>query len=143
MGLSGLLEVLGPYQPELLLILRIGVGATLLLHGLPKAQGGRVQAGQWMTSMGIPARAADLVTVLETAGAAFLIIGLITPLVGLFFVLQFGSIIWMKTSKMHAVLVSMDSKKPTFEIDLTFLLLALVFLFLGAGPLSLDGLLGF
>jgi putative oxidoreductase len=140
--LSGVLEVLSPYQPLLLLILRVGVGGTLLLHGLPKARGGRVQAGQWMTSMGIPAMAADLVTVLETAGAIFLIIGLITPLVGLFFVFQFGSIILMKISKMHAVLVSLDSKKPSFEIDLVFMLLALVFLFLGAGPLSLDGLLG-
>lgn len=137
-----MLEILGSYQPELLLLLRLGVGGTLLLHGLPKARGGRVQAGQWMGSMGIPPLTADLATVLETAGAALLIVGLVTPLVGLFFSLQFGAIILMKRTKMHAVLVSLDGKKPSFEIDLTFFLLALVFLFLGAGPLSLDGLLG-
>jgi len=141
--LSGLLEVLNPYGPELLLILRLGVGAGLALHGYPKAKGGRVQAGQWLKSMGIPPLAADLVTVLEfLGGGVFLILGLLTPLVGLFFVVQFGSIIWMKKSKMHAHFISTEQGKPTYEIDAVYLLLALVFVVLGAGPLSLDGLLG-
>lgn len=140
--MSGLLEALNPYGPELLLILRLGVGAGLALHGYPKAKGGRVQAGQWLKSMGIPQLAADLVTVLEFLGGVFLILGLLTPLVGLFFVVQFGSIIWMKKSKMHASFVSTEQGKPTYEIDAIYLMLALVFLVLGAGPLSLDSLLG-
>jgi len=140
--LSGLLQVLNPYGPELLLVLRLGVGAAMALHGYPKAKGGRVQAGQWMKGMGIPPLAADLVTVLEFLGGVFLILGLLTPLVGLFFVIQFGAIIWMKKSKMHAKFISMEQGKPTYEIDAVYLLLALVFLVLGAGPLSLDRLLG-
>ena len=140
--MSGLLEVLNSYGPELLLILRVGVGAGLALHGYPKAKGGRVQAGQWLKSMGVTPVAADLVTVLEFFGGIFLILGLLTPLVGLFFVVQFGSIIWMKKSKMHASFISTEQGKPTYEIDAVYLLLALVFLVLGAGPLSLDGLLG-
>ncbi|HEV2225741.1 MAG TPA: DoxX family protein [Nitrososphaerales archaeon] len=140
--MSGLLEVLNPYGPELLLILRLGVGAGLVLHGYPKAKGGRVQAGQWLKNMGIPHLAADLVTVLEFLGGVFLILGLLTPLVGLFFVVQFGSIIWMKKSKMHASFVSTEQGKPTYEIDAVYLLLALVFLVLGAGSFSLDSLLG-
>jgi len=140
--LSGLLEVLNPYGPELLLILRLAVGVGLALHGYPKAKGGRVQAGQWLKSMRIPPLAADLVTVLEFLGGVFLILGLLTPLLGLFFVVQFGSIIWMKKSKMHAAFISTEQGKPTYEIDAVYLLLALVFLVLGAGPLSLDGLFG-
>ncbi|MDA4128775.1 MAG: DoxX family protein [Thaumarchaeota archaeon] len=140
--MSGLLGVLNPYSPELLLILRLGVGAGLALHGYPKAKGGRVQAGQWMKSMGIPPITADLVTILEFIGGIFLILGLLTPVVGLFFVLQFGSIIWMKKSKMQASFISMEQGKPTYEIDAVYLLLALVFLVLGAGPYSLDKLLG-
>ena len=140
--MSGLLEVLSQYQPELLLILRIAVGAALMLHGYPKLKGGRVQAGQWMVGMGIPAVTADLVTVLEFFGGLFLIVGLLTPLVGLFFVLEFAAVILMKKTKMHASLISLDGKKPTYEVDLTYLLLTLVFLFLGAGSLSLDALLG-
>ncbi len=140
--MSGLLEVLNPYGPELLLILRLGIGAGLAIHGYPKAKGGRVQAGQWLKSMGIPPLAADLVTVLELVGGVFLIFGLLTPLVGLLFVVQFGSIIWMKKSKMHASFISVEQGKPTYEIDAVYLLLALVFLVLGAGAFSLDNLLG-
>jgi putative oxidoreductase len=137
------LEVLNPYGPILLLVLRLGTGAGLAIHGYPKAKGGRVQAGQWLKSMGIPPLAADLVTVLEfVGGGIFLILGLLTPLVGLFFVVQFGAIIWMKKSKMHAKFISTEQGKPTYEIDFVYLLLALVFLFLGAGPYSLDHLLG-
>ena len=140
--MSGLLEVLNPYGAELLLILRLGAGAGLAIHGYPKAKGGRVQAGQWMKSMGIPPFTADLVTVLEFLGGILLVVGLLTPLVGLLFVIQFGSIILMKGSKMHAKFISTEQGKPTYEIDFLYLLLALVFLFMGAGTYSLDHLIG-
>ncbi len=140
--MSGLLQVLNPYGPELLLILRIVLGGGLVIHGYPKAKGGRVQAGQWMKSMGVPPFTADLVTVLEFLGGIFLVVGLLTPLVGLFFVIQFGAIILMKMSKMHAKFISMEQGKPTYEVDVLYLLLALVFLVLGAGPYSVDQLLG-
>lgn len=140
--MSGLLEVLNPYGPELLLVLRIVTGIALVIHGYPKAKGGRVQAGQWMKSMGVPPFTADLATVLEFLGGIFLIIGLLTPVVGLFFVIQFGAIILMKVSKMHAKFISTEQGKPTYEIDVLYLLLALVFLVLGAGPYSLDHIFG-
>ena len=140
--MSGLLGILNPYGPELLFILRLAVGGALMLHGYPKAKGGRIQAGQWMKSMGIPSATANIVTVLELVGGIFLILGLLTPLVGLYFVLQFASIIWMKKSKMHASFTSMDPSKPSYEIDAFYLMLALVFLVLGAGPFSLDNFLG-
>jgi putative oxidoreductase len=140
--LSGLLEVLNPYGPVLLLILRLVVGAALVIHGYPKAKGGRVQAGQWMKSMGIPPVAADLATVLEFLGGIFLVVGFLTPLVGLFLSIQFGSIALMKRSKMHAKFISLEQGKPTYEIDILYALLALVFLFLGAGTYSLDHVLG-
>lgn len=81
-------------------------------------------------------------TVLEFLGGIFLVVGLLTPLVGLFFVIQFGSIILMKKSKMHAKFISAEQGKATYEIDVLYLLLALAFLVLGAGPYSLDHLLG-
>ncbi len=136
------MEVLNPYGPELLLILRIVTGAGLVIHGYAIAKGGRVQAGQSMKNMGIPPFTADLATVLMFLGGIFLVIGLLTPLVGLFFVIQFGAIILMKISKMHTKFISTEQGKPTYEIDVLYLLLALVFLVLGAGPYSLDHLLG-
>lgn len=140
--MSGLLEILNPYAPVLLLVLRVVTGAGLAIHGYPKAKGGRVQAGQWMKTMGIHPITADLATVLEFVGGIFLVVGLLTPVVGLFLVIQFGSIVVMKATKMHAKFISMEQGKPTYEIDVLYLLLALVFLFLGAGPYSLDHLIG-
>jgi putative oxidoreductase len=140
--MSGLLEVLNPYDSVLLLILRIVVGAALVIHGYPKVKGARVQSGKWMESMGIPAFTADLVTVLEFVGGIFLIVGLIAPLVGLFLAVQFASIVVMKSSKLHAKFIDPTPGKPNFELDVTYLLLGLVFLFLGAGQYSLDHLLG-
>lgn len=136
------MEVLNPFSPELLLVLRLGVGVGLAIHGYPKARGGRIQSKEWLKGLGVSPIAADLVTVLELVGGIFLILGLLTPLVGLFFVLQFGSIIWMKKSKMHASFISPGQGKPAYEIDVVYLLLALVFMVLGAGPYSLDKLLG-
>jgi putative oxidoreductase len=140
--LSGLLEVLNPYSGVLLLILRIVAGGAMAIHGYPKAKGGRVQAGQWMKSMGIPPVTADLATVLEFVGGIFLVFGFLTPIVGLFLAIHFGAISLMKRAKMHAKFISTEPGKPTYEIDVTYMLLALVFLFLGAGPYSLDHLIG-
>jgi len=131
------------YESLLLLLLRLGTGLGLALHGYPKAKGGRVQAGQWMKSMNMPPLTADLATVLEFAGGIFIIVGLLTRLVGLFFVIQFASIIVMKNSKMRAKFVNLEAGKPSFEIDATYLMLSLVFLFLGAGAYSMDHFIGF
>ncbi len=140
--MTALLEVLAPYSSYGYLLVRATTGLGLALHGYPKVKGGRIQAGQWMKSMNIPAITADLVTVLEFVGGIFLIAGLLTPVMGLFFVLQFGAIIWMKKSKMHARFISMEQGKPTYEIDALYLLLGIVFLFVGAGQFSVDRLLG-
>jgi putative oxidoreductase len=64
-----------------LLILRIGVGATMIQAGLIKAFGFGTAVG-FMESGGLrlPTLAALMVTVAETAGAIGLILGVLTPL---------------------------------------------------------------
>lgn len=141
-NMTALLEILDPYTPFLALFLRVLFGATIVLHGYPKITGGWRQAEKWMTSMGVPASTVLPVTALEFFGGVFLIAGALVPLVALFFVIQFGSIIVMKRWKMGAKLVSMDPSKPSYEIDLLYLLLASALLVLGAGALSLDGAVG-
>jgi putative oxidoreductase len=140
--MSGLLEVLNPWGPAVLLVIRLFVGGRLAQSGYHRLKGGLSKSEQWMQTMNIPPIAADLVTVLEFLGGVFLVPGLLTPLVGLFFTVEFGSIIWMKRSKMHAVFASREPGKPTYELETLFLLLSLVFLAFGAGPYSLDYLLG-
>jgi putative oxidoreductase len=140
--MGGLLEVFGPLSPVLLLVLRIFLGWRMTTSGYPKLKGGRVQSEQWMKSMGIPPIAADLVTILEFFGGIFLIVGFLTPLVALFFALEFGSIVWMKKTKLHARFTTREEGKPTYEVEVFIIALALVFLVFGAGSYSLDHLLG-
>ena len=66
-----------------LLVLRLVVGLTFLLHGLDKL-GGLSGVEQFFGSLGIPAPGlmATVVAVTETAGGILLIVGLLTPLAG-------------------------------------------------------------
>lgn len=123
-------------------LLRVAVGAAFVMHGLPKLKGGWRQAGQWIQSMGVPPGAAVVVTILEFFGGILLIIGLLVPVVAAFFVIEMAAIVIVKRMKMHASIVSMLPDKPSYEIDATYLLLSLTLFVLGAGVLSLDGLLG-
>jgi putative oxidoreductase len=140
--MSGILEPLVGYTSYLALLLRLFFGVSLVIHGYPKVKGGWRQSGQWMKSMGIPAFTAVAATIIEFFGGILLIIGLIVPVVSAFAALEFAAIIIMKMSKMHARYVSFEQGKPTYEIDVFYLVLALVLFVLGAGALSLDNLLG-
>ncbi|MDE1853435.1 MAG: DoxX family protein [Thaumarchaeota archaeon] len=123
------------------LVLRVAVGAAMIVHGLPKAKGGwGKQAGQWIGSMGVPPAAATLVTILEFFGGIFLIVGLIVPVVAAFFVIEFLGIISMKIGKMKAGF-SPAGSKPGYELDFTYLVLSLAILLLGSGAYSVDALL--
>ena len=128
--------------PELSLFLRVVLGASLVVHGLPKVRGGWRQAAQWMGSMGVPTWTAAAATGVEFFGGAVLMVGFATPLVAALVTLQFGSIIAMKKSRMHASFVSMDPAKPSYELDVFYLLVAAALVVLGAGALSLDSLTG-
>jgi len=121
--------------------LRVVVGFAMTLHGYPKLKGGWRQSGQWIRSMGVPAAAAVLVTILEFFGGIFLIIGLIVPVVAGLFVIQFLAITIMKKWKMNGALIAKQGQ-ASYEVDVTYLLLSLALLVLGAGTLSLDQLLG-
>jgi uncharacterized membrane protein YphA (DoxX/SURF4 family) len=73
-------------------------------------------------------------------GGIFLILGLLVPLVGALFIVFMAANSIMKKRKMHADYIAQG--KPSYEIDVLYLTLALVLVFIGAGALSLDGALG-
>jgi len=123
------------------LVVRLFLGVSLVMHGYPKMKGGWRQAGQWMKSLGIPAGAAILATVVELVGGVFLVIGLLVPVVAVIVAIQFASVVGMKTSKMGARFISMEQGKPSYEIDAFYLVLALALVILGAGVLSVDSAL--
>lgn len=125
----------------LALLLRLFLGASLIMHGYPKIKGGWRQGGQWMKSMGIPAFTSVLVTFVEFFGGILLVVGFAVPVVASFVAIQFACIIGMKAAKMKASYISMDANKPSYEIDVFYLVLGLVLVVLGAGTLSVDAAL--
>ncbi len=97
------------------------------------------QTVQSMKGLGVPAGATYAATALELAGGIALILGLLVPIVGVFFVVFMVANSIMKKRKMHAEYIAQG---PSYENDVLYLALALVLVFLGAGVFSLDGALG-
>jgi uncharacterized membrane protein YphA (DoxX/SURF4 family) len=138
--MTTMLEALLPYTPILALVVRVWVGANLMIHGYPKLKSIET-AKKYAGAMGAPAGSAYLVTILEFFGGLFLIIGLIVPVVGLFMVLQFAAITLSKRLKMKGAYIS-GQNPVKYEVDVLYLILGLVLVVLGAGALSVDMLLG-
>ncbi len=137
--MTTLLEPFLPYVPYLALLVRVVVGATLMIHGYPKLKS-KEQSVNWMKSMGLPGSSAILAAILEFFGGLFLVVGLIVPIVSFLFAIQFIAIVIMKKTKMKAAYVS--SGKPSYEIDVVYLLFSIILIVLGAGAFSIDGLIG-
>ena len=130
-----------PYTPYLALILRVWLGATLMIHGRPKLnKQNREQSVKNFAAQGVPAAAVFMGMVIEFFGGLLLVVGFIVPIVGAIEAIYFANIVTLKKTKQSAVYVGYG--KPNFELEVFFIMAALVLVFLGAGVLSLDGLLG-
>ena len=70
----------------------------------------------------------------------FLIIGLIVPVVGLFFAIFMIVNVIMKKRKMNAAYI--DPRKASYEIDIRYLIHSIVVIVLGAGAFSVDSIIG-
>ena len=130
--------ILMPYTVYLALLLRVWVGANFVAHGYPKLGKTREQTLQWTKSLGVPVVATYLAIILEFFGGLSLIIGFIVPVVGFFIALEMITVIFLKKTKMKAPYMGQNS----FEIDITYLMLAIVLIVVGAGAISLDSVLG-
>lgn len=138
--MSGPLEQLLPYAPYLAVLLRVWLGANLVIHGYPKLKS--IEGPKkYAQTMGAPAGSAYLVTIAEFFGGLFLIVGLIVPVVGLLIVIQFGAITLSKKLKLKGAYIS-GQNPVKYEIDVLYLIFGLAFMVLGAGPISIDSLLG-
>jgi putative oxidoreductase len=123
-----------PLHSAGLLLLRVVVGVTFLLHGLDKL-GDLAAAEQLFDSLGIPAPAlmAPFVAVTETLCGALLIAGLATPLVGV--ALATDMLVALLTAHLgHGFFASDGGFELEFLLGGASLALALA----GAGRFSLD-----
>ena len=137
--MTGFFEMLLPYAAYLALLLRVWVGTNFVAHGYPKLGKAKAQTLQWTKSLGVPTVATYLAIILEVFGGLSLIIGFLVPIVGFCIVLEMSGAIVLKKTKMKASYIGQNS----YEIDITYLMLAIALIVLGAGAISVDSLLGF
>jgi putative oxidoreductase len=118
-----------------LLLLRVVVGAIMIVHGFPKLKNLKA-TGAGFAGMGFrPGIFWGTVTaLLESFGGIALVLGILTVPLAAFFVVEFLVIIIWKIGK-HMPFVG------GWELDLLILAAAAVLFFSGAGAISLDHLL--
>ena len=129
-----------------LLLIRLGLGGIMLLHGWTRWQG----AGQGVQrqvdylsqfSVPYPLYAAWGAIVLELVGGIFIIVGALTPLVALAFVVQQGlTIAYTNWYRGPDLLAADGAYVGGWEYNVALALLGLVLLAFGAGRISIDQL---
>jgi putative oxidoreductase len=128
------------FIPYLALVARVWMGANMIVHGYPKLKNIKETAKETKQTLGIPAKATYTAAVLEFFGGIFLIIGLIVPIVALFFAFFMIANVIMKRRKMNAAYIAPG--KASYEIDITYLIISIILIVLGAGALSIDSVIG-
>ncbi len=133
------MQSLLPYTAYLALLLRVWVGANFVAHGYPKISKSRQQTLQWTKSLRVPAALTYAAIILEFFGGLSLIIGFIVPIVAFFIVLEMIGASILKKTKMKGQYIG---GTVAYELDVTYILLAISLIVLGAGAFSLDSALG-
>src|SRR5881628_603168 len=126
-----------------LLIMRLVVGLTMAAHGAQKLFGwfggyGLTGTGGFLEQLGfIPGRRNALFAgVAEFAGGLLLALGLATPLAATLII----SVMFVAVATVH-VKHGYFNHNQGFEYNLTLAAVALSLAFIGAGPVSVDGVL--
>ncbi len=139
--MTNLSEAFLAYVPYITLVTRVWLGGNMMIHGYPKIRNMKKTAKEMKQALGIPAVATYVSSILEFFGGIFLIIGLIVPIVALFFAIFMIANVIMKKTKMKAAYIAPPGK-PSYEIDITYLILSIVLIVLGAGAWSVDSFIG-
>lgn len=122
-----------------LMLARLGLGWVLIAHGWQKLdEQGISGTAAGFDGMGIPLPelAAYFATYVELLGGALLVIGLLTPLVGLLVVADMAGAFWF-AHRGNGVFAG----EGGYELVVVIGLLALTLAAVGAGRVSLDGVI--
>ena len=139
--MTGILEPLVTFSPYILAGLRIVFGLNFFVgRGVRHLFTARKETIKQWTERGIPAEAIYLVGVLNFIGALFLIAGFLVTIVSACFAIFMASTIYAQRYLLkrpyfgHGV--------PSYELNLLYFVLAILFIVVGGGPFSVDSLLG-
>lgn len=118
-----------------MLILRVVLGLSFLVHGVSKFQGGIGNTAGWFGSIGIPSFFAYVVAFVEVVGGIALILGLFTRVVSVIMaVIMIGAVLKVKWS----VGFLGNGQMAGYELDLAFLAMAVALAVAGSKAYALD-----
>lgn len=131
---------IGSSAPYVLLVSRVVLGVLFVMHGLPKFAMMDGFSGM-LGSMGVPAAGVvgPLVALVEVIGGALLIAGLGSTVVGL--LLAGLMLVTTVMVKLPSAGIIAPQGGAGAELDIAFLLLALIVATVGPGALALDSML--
>lgn len=119
-------------------IMRVVLGILFLAHGISKFQMTMAGVSGWFQSVGIPGFLAYIVSPIELVGGILLIIGLFTRYVSILLIIVLLGAIF--TVKLSAGLMG-NGQMAGYELDLSFILVALYLAVSNNTGFSLDQLL--
>jgi len=124
-----------------LLLLRLGLGATFIMHGYPKLfPSGPGGFAGYLQSLAFPAPAffAWVVSLVEFVGGIAMLLGLFARYVGVLMAIEM--VVTSTRVKMAGGVPFISPRGTGWELDFLLFVIALALVFLGAGALSLDAL---
>jgi putative oxidoreductase len=128
-----------PIVATALLAIRLSMGVAFILHGLPKMQ----NPFGWMQAMGMetstPGWLQAAAALTEVGGGALLIVGLLTRLAAAGLVCQMIAALALVHIPRGDPFVAVG--QPSWELAVTYLLMSLLLVAVGAGAWSIDALL--
>jgi len=122
-------------EPLTLLLLRCGLALVFIYHGYPKLFGDKARFIESFQALGLPSYVVYLTGAIEFFGGVALALGLLTPIAGLFLLLDMGAAMWKYNFNEGIYAVR------EYELPLILGLASLAIAAIGAGPFSLDRLL--
>src|SRR5215475_7976691 len=124
-------------EPVTLLLLRCGLALVFMYHGYPKLFGEKERIIEAFQAIGLPSYVVYLTGAIEFFGGVALALGLLTPIAGLFLLLDMGAAMWKYNFNEGIYAVR------EYELPLILGLASLAIAATGGGPFSIDRLIFF
>ena len=125
-------------QPLALLVMRLALGAIMVVHGYHKVFGGLQQFAHMVGSMGLPVWLGYVAAFIEFLGGLLILAGFFTRLAAFAICAELVVAIW-KVHLHNGLMGSPD--RPGYEFPLAAATLAFALIFFGAGPIAFDHVL--
>ena len=145
---------LAAYSDLASLVIRLLIGVLMIIHGYPKlfVKEARQQMIPMMQSIGVPRAVFEIAAILEFFGGLLLILGLLTRLIAIFFIIYMIATTTLYLTKLINVPMPMGAFEQQYkqtkgyikgwELDTVIIASAVALMVLGGGIISVDALLG-